>query len=183
MAIEAFEEALADVSKLRHSTDPKTRARAELQYERIKQLLELARLGKRLDRDASRDGEDRRRAARSLPSAAERPRRTADRRRARRRGALALLLGAAVGVGAGCPAIERNDYALELFQGPLLAPGRITGLAGATTATAQSLEGVYNNAAAPAVREPQSLDHFEWEPTARHRVPRRVRRNRLQQPG
>jgi DNA-binding transcriptional regulator GbsR (MarR family) len=48
MAIEAFEEALADVSKLRHSTDPKTRARAELQYERIKQLLELARLGKTL---------------------------------------------------------------------------------------------------------------------------------------
>lgn len=46
MAIESFEEALADVSKLRHSTDPKTRARAELQYERIKQLLELARLGK-----------------------------------------------------------------------------------------------------------------------------------------
>jgi hypothetical protein len=24
---------------------------------------------------------------------------------------------------------------------------------------------VYNNAAAPAVREPHSLDHFEWEPT------------------
>jgi HTH-type transcriptional regulator, glycine betaine synthesis regulator len=48
MAIEAFEEALAEVSKLRHSTDPKTRARAELQYERIKQLLELAKLGKRL---------------------------------------------------------------------------------------------------------------------------------------
>ena len=48
MAIEAFEEALVDVSKLRHSTDPKTRARAELQYERIKQLLELAKLGKRL---------------------------------------------------------------------------------------------------------------------------------------
>lgn len=48
MAIESFEEALADVSKLRSSADPKTRARAELQYERIKQLLELARLGKRL---------------------------------------------------------------------------------------------------------------------------------------
>jgi hypothetical protein len=64
------------------------------------------------------------------------------------------------------PSITRNDYSLELFQGPLLAPGRITGLAGATTATAQSLEGVYNNAAAPAVREAYSLDHFEWEPTA-----------------
>lgn len=47
-AIEAFEEALAEVSKLRHSPDPKTRERAELQYERIKQLLELAKLGKRL---------------------------------------------------------------------------------------------------------------------------------------
>lgn len=48
----------------------------------------------------------------------------------------------------------------------MLAPGRITGLAGATTATAQSLEGVYNNTAAPAVREPHSVDRFEWEPTA-----------------
>lgn len=47
-AIEAFEEALSDVSKLRHSSDAKTRLRAELQYERIKQLLELAKLGKRL---------------------------------------------------------------------------------------------------------------------------------------
>jgi DNA-binding transcriptional regulator GbsR (MarR family) len=48
MAIEAFEEALADVAKQRGSSDPKVRARAELQYERIKQLLELAKLGKRL---------------------------------------------------------------------------------------------------------------------------------------
>ncbi len=48
MAIEAFEEALADVAKQRSSSDPKIRARAELQYERIKQLLELAKLGKRL---------------------------------------------------------------------------------------------------------------------------------------
>jgi DNA-binding transcriptional regulator GbsR (MarR family) len=48
MAIEAFEEALAEVAKLRTSSDPKTRARAELQYARIKQLLELAKLGKRL---------------------------------------------------------------------------------------------------------------------------------------
>ena len=66
---------------------------------------------------------------------------------------------------AGAQDIQKNDYALEIFQGPLLAPGRITGLSGATTATAQSLEGVYNNAAAPAVREPHSLDHFEWEPS------------------
>ncbi|HVJ93690.1 MAG TPA: hypothetical protein VM580_28000 [Labilithrix sp.] len=79
-------------------------------------------------------------------------------------GAFALL-SAPREAWADAPPIEQNDYALELFQGPLLAPVRITGLAGATTATAQSLEGVYNNAAAPAVREPYSLDHFEWEPT------------------
>ena len=48
MAIEAFEEALAEVARLRGSSDPKVRARADLQYERIKQLLELAKLGKRL---------------------------------------------------------------------------------------------------------------------------------------
>ena len=48
LAIEAFEEALADLSKMRRSTDPKTRARAELQFERIKQLLDLAKLGKTL---------------------------------------------------------------------------------------------------------------------------------------
>lgn len=48
LAIESFEEALVEVSKLRHSSDPKMRARAELQYDRIKQLLELAKLGRRL---------------------------------------------------------------------------------------------------------------------------------------
>jgi DNA-binding transcriptional regulator GbsR (MarR family) len=47
-AIEAFETALGEVAKLRHSSEPKTRARAELQHERIKQLLDLAKLGKTL---------------------------------------------------------------------------------------------------------------------------------------
>ena len=47
-AIEAFEEALADTAKLRTSSDPKIRARAELQHERIKGLLELAKLGRKL---------------------------------------------------------------------------------------------------------------------------------------
>jgi DNA-binding transcriptional regulator GbsR (MarR family) len=47
-AIEAFEEALREVDELRRSGDAKTRARAELHHERIGQLLELAKLGKRL---------------------------------------------------------------------------------------------------------------------------------------
>lgn len=41
----------------------------------------------------------------------------------------------------------------------------MTGLAGATTAIADAVEGVYANAAAPAVREAVSLDWFEWEPS------------------
>ena len=47
-AIEAFQEALAQVEKMRHSPDAKVRAKAELQRERIGHLLELARLGGRL---------------------------------------------------------------------------------------------------------------------------------------
>lgn len=47
-AIEAFEEALTATAKLRSSSDPKIRERAELQYGRIKGLLDLARLGKKL---------------------------------------------------------------------------------------------------------------------------------------
>ena len=48
-AIDVFEEALDKLDRLRRtSSDPEMRARAELQHERITQLLELARLGRRL---------------------------------------------------------------------------------------------------------------------------------------
>jgi len=48
-AIDAFEGALEDLDRLRRtSPDAATRARAELQHERISQLLELARLGRKL---------------------------------------------------------------------------------------------------------------------------------------
>ncbi len=47
-AIEAFEEALAQVERLLHADDAKVRAKAELQKERIGHLLELAKLGARL---------------------------------------------------------------------------------------------------------------------------------------
>ncbi len=48
-AIDAFEAAMRDLDRIRKTTtDPSARARAELQYDRIGQLLELARLGKRL---------------------------------------------------------------------------------------------------------------------------------------
>jgi hypothetical protein len=48
-AIDAFEDALRQLDTLRKTAaDAPTRARAELQYERIAQLLELAKIGKRL---------------------------------------------------------------------------------------------------------------------------------------
>jgi DNA-binding transcriptional regulator GbsR (MarR family) len=48
-AIESFEEALEKLDRIRKtSTDETTRARADLQHERISQLLDLARLGRRL---------------------------------------------------------------------------------------------------------------------------------------
>lgn len=48
-AIDAFEEALRQLDRIRKTaTDPAARARAELQHERISQLLELARLGRKL---------------------------------------------------------------------------------------------------------------------------------------
>jgi DNA-binding transcriptional regulator GbsR (MarR family) len=49
VAIEAFEDALRQLDRIRKtSDDPSARARAELQHERISQLLELAKLGRRL---------------------------------------------------------------------------------------------------------------------------------------
>jgi DNA-binding transcriptional regulator GbsR (MarR family) len=47
-AIEAFQDALPDLERLRKDPDPEVRARAELQHERITHLLDLAKLGKRL---------------------------------------------------------------------------------------------------------------------------------------
>ncbi len=48
-AVDAFEGALRDLDVLRKTApDAGVRARAELQYERISQLLELARLGRRM---------------------------------------------------------------------------------------------------------------------------------------
>ena len=48
-AIDAFEDALRQLDRIRKTApDAQSRARAELQHERISQLLELARLGRRL---------------------------------------------------------------------------------------------------------------------------------------
>jgi hypothetical protein len=48
----------------------------------------------------------------------------------------------------------------------VLAPIRATGLAGATTASAEAVEGLSNNAAAPGVRELYSLKWFDYDLSA-----------------
>jgi hypothetical protein len=62
--------------------------------------------------------------------------------------------------------ITTSSYAVDLFQGPVLASGRITGLAGAYAPLAQGAEGMNFNAAAPAVRNPWSHDKVDWDLTA-----------------
>lgn len=62
--------------------------------------------------------------------------------------------------------INSNSYNIELFQGPILAPLRVTGLAGAYGPYAEGIEGIPANAAAPAVREPFSVHHVDWDLSA-----------------
>jgi len=80
---------------------------------------------------------------------------------------LCLVPGAALAQATPAPSvIQNNNYALELFQGPLIAPNRITGMAGAYTALADDVDGVTANAAAPAVREPFSNRWFDLSVTS-----------------
>jgi hypothetical protein len=66
-------------------------------------------------------------------------------------------------VEAAPPPIASNDYSIEFFQGPLLAPNRVEGLAGANSAIAEGVDGTAVNAAAPAVREPYSYKWFDYD--------------------
>jgi DNA-binding transcriptional regulator GbsR (MarR family) len=47
-SIEAFQEVLPELERMKNDPDPKVRARAALQHERIGHLLDLAKLGQRL---------------------------------------------------------------------------------------------------------------------------------------
>jgi hypothetical protein len=73
-----------------------------------------------------------------------------------------LTLEAPARAAPGDP-INSNHYAVELFQGPLLAPLRVTGLGGAYGPYAEGADGLPANAAAPAVREPYSVSYLDWD--------------------
>jgi len=62
--------------------------------------------------------------------------------------------------------IRTSSYAVDLFQGPVLASSRVTGLSGAYAAIAEGVDGYSVNAAAPAVRQPWSVDSIDYELSA-----------------
>ncbi|MCS6798731.1 MAG: hypothetical protein NZ898_09390 [Myxococcota bacterium] len=60
-------------------------------------------------------------------------------------------------------ALERNDFVIDLFQGPVLGSSRIVGMGGAHAGIAEGIDGVPWNPAANASRAPWELSWFEWE--------------------
>ncbi len=57
--------------------------------------------------------------------------------------------------------LPTNDYVIDLFQGPLLSPIRVTSLGGAYAGYAEGTGGLVSNAASPASRSLDSLRHVE----------------------
>jgi hypothetical protein len=66
---------------------------------------------------------------------------------------------------ADCTADHLGQCTIDLFQGPVLAPSRATGLSGAFAAYAEGVDAIDSNAAAVAVRAPYSLDWFDFDLT------------------
>jgi hypothetical protein len=103
------------------------------------------------------------------------------RARSHRIGPIGLAIAATLGVRTAAAAppcddplkcsIPSNHYALDLFQGALLAPLRVTGIAGAYAGYAEGIEGMVSNAAAPAVREPFSANWLEGDISASISIP------------
>ena len=93
---------------------------------------------------------------------------------ARERTFLALSAAALVATGSanafGEP-LPNNDFAIDLFQGPILAPIRVIGIAGAYAGYAEGIAGFVANAASPALREPFSVNHTELDVAASLSIP------------
>jgi hypothetical protein len=87
-------------------------------------------------------------------------------------GAVALLLlGPSAAWAQGLRPLQPGRFTLDLFQGPLLAPIGITGMAGAYAGYAEGIQGMVANAAAPAVREPTSFSNFEFDGSGSISIP------------
>jgi len=59
-------------------------------------------------------------------------------------------------------ALERNDFNIDAFTGPVLGSSRVVGMAGAHTALATDIDGAHWNPASFGSRPPYELDWFEY---------------------
>jgi len=64
-----------------------------------------------------------------------------------------------------------NDYAVDLFQGPILAPIRVTAMGGAYAGYAEGIAGFVTNAASPAVRHSHSSGWWDADLDASISIP------------
>jgi hypothetical protein len=80
------------------------------------------------------------------------------------RGAAAALVAALLAASpASAEELRSNHYAIDVFQGPVLAPSDVIGIAGAYAGYAEGIAGMVANAAAPAVREPFDPSWLSWD--------------------
>lgn len=70
--------------------------------------------------------------------------------------------------------ITTSNYSVDLFQGPVLATARITGLGGAYVAIAEGTEGIAFNPAAASVRPVYSTTYVDYDLTAGATLPSSV---------
>lgn len=64
---------------------------------------------------------------------------------------------------AQCTPRQLGQCNIDMFQGPVLAPARATGLGGAFAAYAEGVDAIASNAAAVAVREPYSFSWLDYD--------------------
>ncbi len=76
-------------------------------------------------------------------------------------GLIARPARAQLGVN-GTP-IQTSRYAVDLYQGPVLASTRVIGMGGAYVAIAEGVEGSFYNPAAPALRLPWSRSNIDYD--------------------
>jgi hypothetical protein len=67
--------------------------------------------------------------------------------------------------------IKDNRFSIDLFQGPILAPIDVTGIAGAYAAYAEGIPGMVTNAASPAVREAYSVKYLDMDGSGSVSIP------------
>jgi hypothetical protein len=73
------------------------------------------------------------------------------------------LLGWAGRARAQFPSVTDRDYALDIYQGPVLNSARTLGMGGASIGAGEWAAGMSANAAAPAVRHTTSNDKWDWD--------------------